>query len=154
MSTAAATVSRPRRSAGARAWALARHHSLTVFAVLALAYLLIPIGVIVLFSFNDPAGRFNYTWQGFTTEAWRAPFGVPGLGDAMAASLQIAALASIVATILGTLIALALVRYAFRGRGATPRLRKSASSEAPSTTSGVTIGTKMRKFVAPRPRNA
>jgi len=119
VSTAAATVSRPRRSAGARAWALARHHSLTVFAVLALAYLLIPIGVIVLFSFNDPAGRFNYTWQGFTTEAWRAPFGVPGLGDAMAASLQIAALASIVATILGTLIALALVRYAFRGRGAT-----------------------------------
>jgi spermidine/putrescine transport system permease protein len=44
---------------------------------------------------------------------------VPGLGDAMWVSLQVAALASIVATVLGTLIALALVRYGFRGRGAT-----------------------------------
>ena len=44
---------------------------------------------------------------------------MPGLGDAMKVSLQIAALASIAATVLGTLIALALVRYAFRGRGAT-----------------------------------
>jgi spermidine/putrescine transport system permease protein len=119
VTTAAATAPRPRRSLLAAAWAAVRRHALTVYAVLALAYLLVPIGVIVLFSFNDPAGRFNYTWQGLSTDAWASPFGVPGLGEAMRASLQIAVLASIVATLLGTLIALALVRYAFRGRGAT-----------------------------------
>jgi spermidine/putrescine transport system permease protein len=96
-----------------------RRHVLTVFALLALAYLLVPIAVVVLFSFNNPAGRFNYTWQGFTLDHWRNWDGVPGLRDAMTLSLEIAALASIAATLLGTLIALALVRYGFRGRGST-----------------------------------
>jgi spermidine/putrescine transport system permease protein len=96
-----------------------RRHVLTVYAMLAFAYLLVPIGIVILFSFNDPAGRFNYTWQGFTLDHWRNWDGVPGLREAMVLSLQIALLASILATILGTLIALALVRYGFRGRGAT-----------------------------------
>ena len=96
-----------------------RRHLLTVYALLAFAYLLVPIGVVVLFSFNDPAGRFNYTWQGFTLDHWRNWDGVPGLREAMTLSLEIAALASIAATLLGTLIALALVRYGFRGRGGT-----------------------------------
>ena len=93
--------------------------SLTVYAVLAFTYLLLPIAVVIAFSFNDPAGRFNYTWQGFTLDNWRNWDGVPGLTGAMSLSLQIAALSSIVATILGTLIALALVRYGFAGRSAT-----------------------------------
>jgi len=96
-----------------------RRHALTAFAVLAFGYLLLPIAVVVAFSFNDPGGRFNYTWEGFTLRHWQNPFGPPGLQDAIVASLQIAALASLVATILGTLIALALVRYGFRGRGLT-----------------------------------
>ncbi|MEX2646884.1 MAG: hypothetical protein WD249_11545, partial [Gaiellaceae bacterium] len=96
-----------------------RHHVLTVYAALALAYLMLPIAVVVLFSFNDPAGRFNYTWQGFTLDSWKNPFGVPGLEEAMWTSLEIAALAALAATALGTLVALALVRYRFRGRGAT-----------------------------------
>lgn len=96
-----------------------RRHLLTVYAMLAFAYLLVPIGIVILFSFNDPAGRFNYTWQGFTLEHWRNWDGVPGLRDAMVLSIEIALVASIVATALGTLIALALVRYGFRGRGAT-----------------------------------
>ncbi len=96
-----------------------RRHLLTVYAMLAFAYLLVPIGVVILFSFNDPAGRFNYTWQGFTLDHWRNWDGVPGLRDAMVLSIQIALVASILATALGTLIALALVRYGFRGRGAT-----------------------------------
>jgi spermidine/putrescine transport system permease protein len=96
-----------------------RWHALTIFAALALAYLLLPILVVVLFSFNDPVGRFNYTWEGFTLEHWRNPFGPPGLRGALVLSLEIAALASVVSTALGTLIALALVRYRFRGRGAT-----------------------------------
>jgi spermidine/putrescine transport system permease protein len=103
----------------ARAWAFVRRHLLAVYAALALGYILLPIAVVILFSFNDPVGRFNYTWEGFTLDHWREPFAVPGLRDAIVVSLQIAALASVVATILGTLIALALVRYAFRARGAT-----------------------------------
>ena len=98
---------------------LVRRHALTGFAVLALVYLLLPIAVVILFSFNDPVGRFNYTWQGFTLDNWRNPFGVPGLSEAMRNSLEIAVLSSLASTVLGTLIALALVRYAFRGRGAT-----------------------------------
>ena len=109
----------PRERALPRAWAFVRRHALTVYAALALAYLLLPIAVVVLFSFNDPAGRFNYTWEGFTLDHWRDPFAVPGIRESIVTSLQIAALASLAATALGTLIALALVRYAFRGRGAT-----------------------------------
>ena len=96
-----------------------RHHLLTVYAILAFAYLLVPIGLVILFSFNNPKGRFNYTWEGFTLDHWRNWDGVPGLRDAMTRSLEIALFASIAATVLGTLIALALVRYAFRGRGST-----------------------------------
>ena len=96
-----------------------RRHLLTVYAILAFAYLLVPIGLVILFSFNNPKGRFNYTWQGFTLDHWRNWDGVPGLRDAMTRSLEIALFASIAATVLGTLIALALVRYAFRGRGST-----------------------------------
>jgi spermidine/putrescine transport system permease protein len=97
----------------------ARRHALTGFAGLALVYLMLPIAVVILFSFNDPVGRFNYTWQGFTLDNWTTPLGVPGLGDAMRASVEIALLSSFAATLLGVPIALALVRYAFRGRGAT-----------------------------------
>jgi len=96
-----------------------RKHLLTAYAILAFAYLLVPIAVVIMFSFNDPGGRYNFTWQGFTLDQWRNWDGVPALKDAMILSLEIALLASIVATVLGTLIALALVRYGFRGRGAT-----------------------------------
>jgi spermidine/putrescine transport system permease protein len=102
-----------------RLWAAVRHHALTLFAFLAFAYLLAPIAIVILFSFNDPAGRRNLTWQGFTLENWAHPFAYPDLRGAVELSLQIAALASIGATALGTAIALALVRYRFRGRGAT-----------------------------------
>ena len=96
-----------------------RRHLLTAYAIFAFAYLLVPIGIVILFSFNNPGGRYNYTWQGFTLDHWLNWDSVPGLREAMTLSLEIAALASIAATILGTLIALALVRYGFRGRGGT-----------------------------------
>jgi spermidine/putrescine transport system permease protein len=117
MTTYAAAAPRP--SVLSRSWGFVKRHVLTVYAVLAFTYLLLPIAVVIAFSFNDPAGRFNYTWQGFTLDNWRNWDGVPGLTGAMSLSLQIAALSSIVATILGTLIALALVRYGFAGRSAT-----------------------------------
>jgi spermidine/putrescine transport system permease protein len=103
----------------ARAWAFVRRHTLTLFGILALVYLMLPIAVVIIFSFNDPAGRYNYTWEGFTTAHWTNPFGPPFLGDAVWTSVKVAVVATIVSVILGTLIALALVRYHFRGRGAT-----------------------------------
>jgi spermidine/putrescine transport system permease protein len=96
-----------------------RKHVLTAYAILAFTYLLLPIAIVVIFSFNDPVGRFNLTWQGFTFANWLDPFGFPGVQDAVKVSVEIAILSSVIATALGTLIALALVRYRFRGRGAT-----------------------------------
>ncbi len=92
---------------------------LNAYAGLALLYLLVPIFIIIVFSFNNPNGRFNFVWQEFSLEAWGDPFGVPGIGDAMRTSIEIAALSTLLATILGTITALALVRYEFRGRAAT-----------------------------------
>jgi spermidine/putrescine transport system permease protein len=114
-----AVAARPATRAGSRAWAFVRHHILTAYSVLAFAYLMLPISVVIAFSFNNPAGRFNYTWQGFTWNNWRNWNAVPGLQSAIGLSLEIALIASFVATALGTLIALALVRYGFRGRAAT-----------------------------------
>ena len=93
-----------------------RERGVMVFAVLVVIYTLLPIAVIVAFSFNDPAGKFNFTWQGFTTQYWTSAFDIPELNKAMLTSLELAVLATIVATILGTMIALALVRYEFKGR--------------------------------------
>jgi spermidine/putrescine transport system permease protein len=115
----AASAERRGRRARAGTWAFVRRHALTVYSVLAFAYLLLPIAVVIAFSFNNPTGRFNYTWRGFTWDNWKNWDAVPGLRSAIVLSLEIALLASIVATALGTMIALALVRYGFRGRGAT-----------------------------------
>jgi spermidine/putrescine transport system permease protein len=74
---------------------------------------------VIAFSFNNPTGRFNYVWQGFTLNNWRYWDGVPGIRSAIFLSLEIGVIASVIATSLGTMIALALVRYRFRGRGST-----------------------------------
>jgi spermidine/putrescine transport system permease protein len=89
---------------------------LNAYAGLALFYLLLPIAVIVVFSFNKPASRFNFIWEEFSLDAWKHPFAVPGVQDALENSLEIAAISTLIATALGTLTALALVRYEFRGR--------------------------------------
>jgi spermidine/putrescine transport system permease protein len=117
--SAVAVESRPRRHVLAGAWAFVRRHILIVYSLLFFAYLLLPIAVVVVFSFNHPTGKFNYTWQGFTWDNWRYWDGVPGIRSAIVLSLEIALVASLIATALGTLIALALVRYGFRGRGTT-----------------------------------
>ena len=118
MSVVAASV-RPRRAIGADVLVFVRRHELTLYELLFFLYLMLPIAVVIAFSFNHPVGRFNYVWQGFTWDNWRYWDGVPGLRGAIELSLEIALLASIVSTVLGTLIALALVRYGFHGRGVT-----------------------------------
>jgi len=92
---------------------------LPAFTALAIIYLLLPIAVMIIYSFNDPVGKFNYQWNEFSLAAWANPLGRPGLPEALRNSLIVAFAATFVATILGTLIALALTRYSFRGRSAT-----------------------------------
>jgi spermidine/putrescine transport system permease protein len=101
------------------AWKWLREHALIMYAILAIAYMLIPIALIVVFSFNDPHGKFNFTWEGFTLDHWKNPFSIPELSDALVLSLKLAALATVISTVLGTLVALAMVRYEFFGRRAS-----------------------------------
>jgi spermidine/putrescine transport system permease protein len=115
----AVAVEQPRPNVLSRVWAFVRHHILTAYSILFFIYLLLPIAVVVVFSFNNPPGKFNYTWNEFTWDNWRYWDGVPGIRSSIVLSLQIALVASVIATALGTLIALALVRYGFRGRGTT-----------------------------------
>jgi len=89
--------------------------SLTAIAAAGFVYLFLPIASIIVFSFNKPRGRFNLVWQEFTLDNWRDPFGSKDLTSAMGLSLRVAAIAAVSATILGTLIAIALVRYRFKG---------------------------------------
>jgi spermidine/putrescine transport system permease protein len=96
-----------------------RNWLLGTWSVAALLYLFIPIFIVVLFSFNDNKGRFNFTWNGFTLRHWQHPFADPDLATALKNSLLIAGISTTIATALGTFMALALVRYAFRGRATT-----------------------------------
>ncbi|MEU8132445.1 ABC transporter permease [Streptodolium elevatio] len=82
-----------------------------------LVYMLAPNVVVMVFSFNDPEGRYNYEWAQFSTEAWSDPCGVSGMCDSLTLSFKIAILATLLATVLGTLVAFALARYRFRARG-------------------------------------
>ncbi|HEY6058329.1 MAG TPA: ABC transporter permease [Candidatus Limnocylindrales bacterium] len=115
----AAAFAGPRRSLAQRAARFLDRYLLLVYTAFAVAYLMLPIVVMALFSFNDPIGKSNFVWRSFTLKAWANPFGVPGLEDAVATSLAIAFLSTAVATAIGTLMALALVRYRFRGSSAT-----------------------------------
>ena len=86
-----------------------------VFAALAFVYLLVPVAYTVVFSFND-AGKTNLAWRGFTLENWQNPCGAPQVCEAFANSLQVGVVSTVIATALGTLVAIALVRFRFRGR--------------------------------------
>ena len=95
---------------------------LPVYTLFVVAFLALPVLVMIAFSFNDPTGRSNLVFRSFSFDAWLNPLGRPGLAEAVVNSLFVGFGATLVATILGTLIALALVRYGFRGRGATNML--------------------------------
>ncbi|WP_328395856.1 ABC transporter permease [Streptomyces sp. NBC_00390] len=94
-----------------------RRNFVVIAGIITLAYLIIPNIVVMVFSFNKPAGRFNYSWQEFSLDAWKDPCGVADMCGSLTLSLQIALWATLGATVLGTMIAFALVRYRFRARG-------------------------------------
>src|SRR4051812_25595253 len=100
-----------RRGDGVRNWALG------IWSALALLYLFIPVFIVILFSFNDNKGRFNFTWQGFTLDHWKEPFANPDLAVALKNSVLIAIIATLIATVLGTFMAGALRRSPLPGLG-------------------------------------
>jgi len=87
------------------------------FTAVVIAFLFAPILVMIGFSFNDPRGHQNITWQGFTFDNYLTIWNRSDITDPMVTSLTIAVISTIVATALGTMIALSLTRYEFRGRG-------------------------------------
>jgi spermidine/putrescine transport system permease protein len=128
-----------------------RRSLLPAYTALVVAYLFLPIVVMIVFGFNDIKGRFNYAWQGFTLQHWQNIFNsFPQLNEAIKVSLIVASVSTVVATILGTLIGLALTRYEFRGRGplnvliflpiATPEIVLGASLLAMFVSLGVSRG--------------
>ena len=91
--------------------------ALPIFTAIVVIFLFLPIAVMIIFSFNDPAGRQNITWQGFTLQNYLTVWGRPDITGPLSLSLVIATVSTVVATTLGTMMGLALVRYEFRGAG-------------------------------------
>ncbi|BBX52552.1 ABC transporter permease [Mycolicibacterium poriferae] len=115
VATAATQPPHPKKVRARRNWG---DGVLRLVAGLVLLFLFLPIFVIILFSFNKPLGKFNYAWQGFTFENWADPFKYPALTDALLLSLNVAAVSTAIALVLGTLVAIALVRQRWRGHRA------------------------------------
>ena len=103
----------------ARAARWLRDHTVQIVAALVFGYLFLPIAVVLLFSFNRPVSRLNYDFNEFTFANWLDPCGPADMCAALSLSIRIALLATLAATFLGTLMAFALARHRFRGRGAT-----------------------------------
>jgi spermidine/putrescine transport system permease protein len=119
MTTATAPSSTPYRPSGAkRAQVWLANHFAVLSAILVLLYLFLPVAYTFAFSFNDH-GKTNIVWQGFTWEHWQDPCGVQGVCESLVTSLEVGVISTVVATVLGTLMALAMVRYKFRGRSAS-----------------------------------
>jgi spermidine/putrescine transport system permease protein len=100
------------RRAGRRPWGT---YLLWVVTILGFAYLFIPLITIVVFTFNSPAGKFNTEWRAFTWDNWANAFESSPYTDALIVSLKVAFVSCVIATIFGTLIALALARYRVHG---------------------------------------
>ncbi len=122
VATDALTGTRPARPRSAAIAAFVDRYLMVGYTVLAVIYLMLPVSLVILFSFNNPAGKSNVVWQGFTLKYWLDPLGVDGLPQAVGLTLALAFLSTAIATVIGTLMALSLVRYRFRGRGLTNAL--------------------------------
>jgi len=117
MSANAEPIGRPGRPWDQRLARFVDRWTVPVFTILAIGYLVLPIAIIIVFSFNDPPGRFNFVWGEFSLDAWMNPLGRLGLASALGTSLLVAFVSTVISTILGTMIALGLERYRFRGHG-------------------------------------
>jgi putative spermidine/putrescine transport system permease protein len=88
---------------------------LTIFALIAFAFIYIPLGVILINSFNT-SKSLSWPPSGFTTEWWGKAIDNEGVREAIVTSIGVGIAATLVAMVLGTLLAFALGRYSFYGR--------------------------------------
>jgi spermidine/putrescine transport system permease protein len=96
-------------------------YTIWIYSVLAFTFLLIPIVYTIVFSFND-SRRTNIAWRGFTLDNWIYLCEEQGVCQSFINSIVVGVVATLLATTLGTMIAIALVRYRFRFRAATTLL--------------------------------
>ena len=111
---------------------------LPTYTGLVIAYLFVPIAVMIAFGFNATSSKLNTRWQGFTLKWYRNLFDLPDLTDALRNSVTIAVLSAAIATALGTMIGMALARGRFRGRGSVDLLLFAAIS-APEIVLGAAL---------------
>jgi spermidine/putrescine transport system permease protein len=116
--SSATASSRNGRTAGQRLSRWLSTNAIRIYAVIGFAYLFVPVAYTFAYSFNN-SGKSNLNWRGFTLEKWSNPCGAPDVCTALGNSLKIGLIATVVATVLGTMIAFALARHRFRGRTAT-----------------------------------
>jgi spermidine/putrescine transport system permease protein len=98
----------PRRRSRRRRWLL------PVYSWLVIAYLVLPIFVMVAYSFNKVntgLPQVSFSWNGFTTQWYQQWSSVPGLTSAFWLTIRLGIASTVLATVVGTLLALALVRY-------------------------------------------
>jgi len=112
------TLDLPRPSFSHRTSRWISRNLIRIYAGLAFIYLFIPVAYTFVFSFND-SGKSNLVWQGFTFDNWQNPCGAPQVCTAVVNSLQIGLISTVLATILGTMIAFAIGRHKFKGRSTT-----------------------------------
>ncbi|WP_425665756.1 spermidine/putrescine ABC transporter permease PotC [Vibrio tubiashii] len=86
------------------------------FMTLVYAFLYLPIVVLIVNSFN--ANKFGMKWGGFTTKWYETLVNNDSLMQAAWHSLNVAVFSATAATIIGSLTAVALFRYSFKGKGA------------------------------------
>jgi spermidine/putrescine transport system permease protein len=104
-------------SAAARTWRWVKEHTVLALGLLVLVYMFVPIAVVVLMSFNDPGKSKNvYAFNHFTWHNWAHPCQPAGMCHAVGLSVGIGLLATLVATVIGTMAAFGIVRHDFAGR--------------------------------------
>jgi spermidine/putrescine transport system permease protein len=95
---------------------------LPAYSWLIIAYLVFPIAVMILYSFNKVTTglpQVSFAWNGFTLQWYREWSNIPGLTSAFWLSIRLSIASTVFSTVIGTLLALALVRYQpprFRGK--------------------------------------
>jgi spermidine/putrescine transport system permease protein len=92
---------------------------LHLYTLVLIAWLILPIAIMILFGFNDTRSKQNFQWQGFTLRWYAHLFDKSDLTAAVVNSLTIALLSTLITTVIGTFAGLALGRYRFRGKGST-----------------------------------
>jgi spermidine/putrescine transport system permease protein len=98
-----------------------RKNLIRVYMVLGFTYLFIPVAYTFAFSFNN-GGKSNLVWKGFTLGNWQNPCGAPDVCVALGNSIRVGVISTVLATVLGTLIAFAIGRHQFKGRSFTNTL--------------------------------